>query len=149
MLRVAMLERDLPLRERLYDLVKKFAAERGEPCRFAFFANEIDFLKRYDHAYDVIVIDTELSFSDGIRAAEKIRALDDRVGIVFVSCDAARAAVGYAAGAADFLVRPVHYDGVARTMQRAYGRSRQKPARADGAPPERGSANGRYFRQNV
>ena len=133
MLRVAMLERDLPLRERLYDLVKKFAAERGEPCRFAFFANEIDFLKRYDHAYDVIVIDTELSFSDGIRAAEKIRALDDRVGIVFVSCDAARAAVGYAAGAADFLVRPVHYDGVARAMQRAYGRSRQKPARADGA----------------
>ena len=133
MLRVAMLERDLPLRERLYDLVKKFAVERGEPCRFAFFANEIDFLKRYDHAYDVIVIDTELSFSDGIRAAEKIRALDDRVGIVFVSCDAARAAVGYAAGAADFLVRPVHYDGVARAMQRAYGRSRQKPARADGA----------------
>lgn len=128
---------------------KNLLRKGGEPCRFAFFANEIDFLKRYDHAYDVIVIDTELSFSDGIRAAEKIRALDDRVGIVFVSCDAARAAVGYAAGAADFLVRPVHYDGVARAMQRAYGRSRQKPACADGAPPERGSANGRYFRQNV
>lgn len=66
--------------------------------------------------YDALFIDMEMGGMNGIATANAIRAIDERVIIVFVTSHAQYAVESFQCEPLDFLVKPVQEDKLARTL---------------------------------
>lgn len=89
--------------------LRRYFSERGEDGRVTVFTTAVDFLSNYRADYDVVFLDIEMPMLDGMTAAEKLRALDPYVIIVFVTNMQQYAIKGYSVGALDFVIKPVTY----------------------------------------
>jgi len=81
------------------------------------------------HQPDLIFLDIELSAGSGL---DLLPLLDQRTAVVFVTAHATHAVAAFAAGALDYLVKPVDADRLAVTIQRLLRQARPLPA-ASGA----------------
>ena len=70
-----------------------------------------ELLEEYHSDFDVLFLDIQLGMMNGMEAAERIRRLDPRVVIVFVTNLAQYAVDGYEVRALDFILKPVTYPG--------------------------------------
>lgn len=125
MLRIAVIEQNEFMRERLLRYARQFS-EQEVPCAPVFITDELAFLENYNFSYDVLFIAADLRLYNGMEVAQKIRARDERVEIVFVAQDDANAIDGYAVAAADFLLYPVAYERFAAAMRRVTARLGRK-----------------------
>lgn len=69
----------------------------------------LNFLSEYKSQFDLILMDIELPNLNGMDAAKKVRELDDRCTIMFVTYMAKFALKGYEVKAFDFVLKPVSY----------------------------------------
>ena len=69
----------------------------------------MDFLDGYRTVYDVVFMDIEMPGIDGMEAAHRLRRLDQKVILVFVTNMASYAVKGYEVNATDYIVKPVYY----------------------------------------
>lgn len=118
-MRVAIVDDDKSYSGLLQGYVKRFSKE--EDCRIdaSVFGSGLDLVSDYTADYDVIFLDIEMPFMDGLTAAKKIRAVDDYVSIVFVTNMAQYAIRGYEVNAVDFVVKPVEYFNFADKLKKA------------------------------
>ena len=63
----------------------------------------------YRAVYDIILMDIEMRFMDGMTAAEKIREHDSEVVIIFITNMPQYAIKGYRVDALDYVLKPVSY----------------------------------------
>lgn len=66
---------------------------------------------------DIIFMDTDLDGSDGIEIAREIRRANKLVSIVFATRSTDRALDAFSVYAAQYLIKPIEYDDIARTME--------------------------------
>lgn len=125
MLRIAVIEQNEFMKERLLGHIRQFS-EKEMPCTSVVFTDELEFLESYNFTFDVVLVAVGLRLFDGVEIAQKIRARDERVEIVFVAQDDANAIDGYAVAAADFLLYPVAYERFAAAMRRVTARLGRK-----------------------
>ena len=69
-------------------------------------------------AYDVIFMDISMPGMDGFETAERLRILNDRQILVFVTTLKDQMQQGFKYDAADYLVKPVTYEQLAKLMNR-------------------------------
>ena len=69
--------------------------------------------------YDLILMDIEMTFMDGMSAAEEIRRADPEVLIIFITNSPQYAIKGYAVGALDYVLKPVPYFAFSQQLQKA------------------------------
>ncbi len=74
---------------------------------------------RYKGGYDLILMDIEMMFMDGMSAAEKIRQIDKEVTIIFITNSPQYAIKGYAVHALDYVLKPVSYYAFDQCIHRA------------------------------
>ncbi|WP_454051041.1 LytR/AlgR family response regulator transcription factor [Cellulomonas sp. Marseille-Q8402] len=103
--------------------LRRYSRERGVPIAVTHHADGAGLLAGYDSDADLLLLDVELPDADGLAAAAEIRSRDKRVAIAFVTNAAGRAAQGFEVEALDFLVKPVRYEALARTVDRVLARS--------------------------
>ncbi|VTR76010.1 LytR/AlgR family response regulator transcription factor [Cellulomonas hominis] len=139
-LRVAVVEDDPDDRQRLVELLDRFQAENGVRFEIHHFSDGRDIVRRYRAAYDVILLDVQMQHLDGLETARRIRNLDPRVVIVFVTHLVSSAPRGYEVDAMDFLVKPVSYFSLARSLTRSAGRLRRHSGAAVLLPTSSGTA---------
>lgn len=118
-MRVAIVEDEKEAADKLRAYVERYGEEKGEEIRAEYFDNAVSFLTDYRADFDVVFLDIEMPLLDGMTAAEKLRALDPYVLIVFVTNMQQYAIKGYSVGALDFIVKPVTYYGFASLMNKA------------------------------
>ena len=73
----------------------------------------------YKAVYDIILMDIEMKFMDGMMAAEEIRKVDTEVIIIFITNSPQYAIKGYAVDALDYVLKPVSYYAFSQRLGRA------------------------------
>jgi DNA-binding LytR/AlgR family response regulator len=122
MIRIAIVEDEQLYADQLAEYMDRFMKETGEQIRLTFFHDGEDIAVSYKPEYDIILMDIQMQFMDGMTAAEKIRALDQKVIIMFITNMMQYAIRGYQVDALDYIVKPVSYFSFAQKLQRAINR---------------------------
>lgn len=119
MIRVAVVDDEYKERAVLQDFFQKLQREAGEEIEAVLFPDGESFLVAYDYAFDMVCLDIDLGGQDGITIAKRLRNLDEKVIIIFITNMAQMAIRGYEVRALDFLVKPVNYYSFSMKMRSA------------------------------
>ena len=119
MLRIAIVDDDTEDLHLLEDCIRRFFDERAEDCALFAFSDGEELLYRYDGTFDLIFLDVEMRWSNGLDIARSIRQRDRDTVLIFVSRIARYAVEGYSVDAMDYLLKPVEYAVLEKKLQKA------------------------------
>lgn len=122
MLNIAVVDDERENRERLCGFVNRYAQENNLSLVVTDFANGAQIAQPYQGGFDIIFLDIEMPLLGGMTAAERIRAADPDVVLVFVTNLAQYAIRGYEVEAFDFVLKPVEYYPFSVKLRRAVRR---------------------------
>ena len=126
MLHIAIVEDDKSYSDNLREFLFQYERESGEAIKISLFTDGDEIVSNYRSQFDVIFMDVEMKFMDGMSAAEEIRKSDSEVVIIFVTNMPQYAIKGYAVEAFDYLLKPVSYFAFSRCLSRAIARMRNR-----------------------
>ncbi len=109
----------------LTQLINQYAAETGEEIKVSAFYDGIELTTHYDTTIDLIFLDIQMKLLDGLHAAKRIRQMDERVGIIFLTTLAQCALEGYKYQAANYIVKPMKYARLKAEIEQWRRRSRK------------------------
>ena len=129
MLRVALVEDDIDYTKELTSYLERYEKEYGEKINISVFADGDEIVEDYTAEYDIILMDIEMKFMDGMTAAEKIRESDNEVVIVFITNTPQFVMQGYKVDALDYVLKPITYFAFSQRINRAIGRLKRRTSR--------------------
>ena len=129
MIRIAIVEDEPEYARQLEQFLQRYAAENSQPIQTVHFSDGDEIALNYKPAYDIILLDVQMKFMDGMTAAEEIRKLDPEVVIIFITNMAQYAIRGYAVDALDYVLKPVSYFAFSQRLERAIGRMKKRARR--------------------
>lgn len=129
MIRIAIVEDEDSCARQLEEYLERYTAESGEGFETTRFCDGDEILENYRARYDIILMDVQMKFMDGMTAAEEIRKLDPEVVIIFITNMAQYAIRGYAVDALDYVLKPVSYFAFSQRLERAIGRMKKRARR--------------------
>ena len=138
MIRIAIVEDETLFVEQLQNYIRRYQEESGREIRISVFADGEDITENYNGEYDIILMDIQMRFMDGMTAAEKIRELDQEVIIMFITNMVQYAVRGYQVDAMDYVVKPVEYFAFSQKLDKAIGRLQKKTQITITIPTEHG-----------
>ena len=121
MIRIAVVEDESAVQEQLAGYVQRYTRQYGTQFELTMFADGVEILEDYRPVYDIILLDVEMKHLDGMETAQRIRALDAEVLLIFITNMAQYAIKGYAVGALDYILKPVPYFAFSQQLQKAVG----------------------------
>lgn len=129
MIRIALVEDDAAYVSELTEHLKHYEKERGEKILVTVFQDGEDIVTDYSGKFDIILMDVEMQFMDGMTAAEHIREMDTEVIIIFITNMPQYAIRGYRVDALDYVLKPVSYFAFSQRIERALGRLKKRESR--------------------
>ena len=121
MIRIAIAEDDASFRATLVEYLHRI--EQGSCGEVSFhidqFGDGLSFLDAYRSDYRIVLMDIEMPYMDGMKAAQKLRELDETVCLIFITNMAQYVFKGYEVSALDFILKPVTYETFAFKMAKA------------------------------
>ena len=138
MVRLAIVEDEKIYADNIVEYLEKFQLETGYEIETTWFQDGCDIAEKYECNFDIILMDIQMKFMDGMTAAKKIRALDGEVVIVFLTNMTDCAIRGYEVGAMDYIVKPVAYFAFCETLKRALKKIKHKTSNYISVPVESG-----------
>lgn len=108
-MKIAIVDDQLEERNKVANYINNFVEEKKNSVQIDFFSDGLEIIDKYESTYDIIYLDVEMEFMDGMTTAKKIRDYDSEVLIVFITNHAQVAVQGYSVEASDFLVKPLSY----------------------------------------
>lgn len=117
--RIAIVEDDLKAQETLQSHLLKFGKENHIVFLIDVFSSPLPLLENYEAKYDIVFMDIQLPYINGMDAARRIRTLDAGVVLIFVTNLTQYALAGYEVEALDYIVKPVEYYHFALKMTKA------------------------------
>lgn len=128
-IRIAIVEDEDSYAAQLEEFLRRYAQESGQQIAVCRFTDGDEIVEGYHHAYDIVLMDVEMKYMDGMTAAEEIRKVDPEVVIVFITNMAQYAIRGYAVDALDYVLKPVSYFAFSQRLNRAIGRMKKRARR--------------------
>ncbi|MCD7918336.1 MAG: LytTR family DNA-binding domain-containing protein [Clostridiales bacterium] len=117
--RIAIVEDDPVCARQLQDYVERYGRESETDLQTTLFPDGLDVVENYRPVWDVILMDIEMPNLDGMSAAQRIRAQDPAVVLIFITNMARFAIKGYEVDAMDFVLKPVKYPQFALKLKKA------------------------------
>ncbi|MBE7087142.1 MAG: response regulator transcription factor [Clostridiales bacterium] len=119
MIRIAIVEDENKSAETLNDFIQSYGSANGISFTVSRFNNAVDFLTGYKPVYDLVFMDILMPNLSGMDAARKLRQIDAKTLLIFVTNLAQYAVKGYEVDALDFIVKPVMYQDFCLKMKKA------------------------------
>lgn len=118
MIKIAIVEDENEMSSDQKKHIEMFFNQHDKKIAIDIFDNAMKFLDKYKSKYDLVFMDINLPYMDGIEASEKLRKIDPTVIIVFVTSLAQYAIEGYKVHAFDYVLKPVNYYNFVLTLER-------------------------------
>lgn len=129
MVHIAVVEDDSGYREKILNYLKEYEQESKERFHISVFTDGNEIAEEYKADYDIILMDIEMGFMDGMTAAGKIRKLDSEVVIIFITNMPQFAMEGYKVDALDYVLKPIGYYAFSQRIDRALSRMKRRKKR--------------------
>ncbi len=126
MIRIAIVEDEMMYAQQLQKFLQQYEKEKEENFQITLFSDGDEIVHKYKSEYDIILMDVEMKFMDGMSAAEEIRKMDTEVVIIFITNMPQYAIRGYAVGALDYVLKPVSYFAFSQRLNRAIMRMKKR-----------------------
>lgn len=126
MIRIAIVEDEDHYKEQLIEYLGKFGQARGEKIEIKTYSDGDGIVEDYKAQFDIILMDVQMKFMDGMSAAEEIRKMDSEVVIIFITNMAQYAIKGYAVDALDYVLKPISYFQFSERLNRALDRMEKR-----------------------
>lgn len=126
MIRIAIVDDEPTSVEQLTDYLLQYQKERDEEISIVTFSDGDEIVENYKAEYDMILLDIEMRFMDGMTAAKEIRKIDPEVIIIFITNMAQYAINGYTVNATDYVLKPVSYFSFSQRLDKAISRINRK-----------------------
>ncbi|NOU82722.1 response regulator [Paenibacillus sp. LMG 31459] len=124
---IAIVEDDINQARLLESHLTSFGADKGLSFNIVHFPQAVALLENYTANFDIIFMDIQLPYMNGMDAARSLRALDKEVILIFITNLTQYAIHGYEVEALDYILKPVEYYDFALKMSRAVRRMDEKP----------------------
>ena len=82
MIQIAIVEDEEIYVKQLTEYIRKYQTERGRSIKVTVFGDGEDITENYNGGFDIILMDIQMRFMDGMTTAEKIRQMDQKVIIM-------------------------------------------------------------------
>lgn len=122
MVRIAIVEDDNFYVEQLGEYLEKYQTEEREEFDITVYLDGDEITAKYKAQFDIILMDIQMKFVDGMTAAEEIRSVDSQVIIIFITNMSQYAIRGYEVNALDYVVKPVSYFSFSQKLKKALDR---------------------------
>ncbi len=119
MYKIAVVEDEEKQVKRIKRYLHQYEKEKLVEFELTFFSDGDELVEKYDCSYDLILMDIMMRFMDGMTAAEEIRKKDEAVTIIFITNMVNYAVRGYQVGAFDYILKPVTYFSLEKSLNRA------------------------------
>ena len=117
MIHIAIVEDDVHDKARLKKCLKRYEEETQRRFEVTEFSDGEDIITEYMAKYDLILMDIEMTFMNGMSAARRIREMDPDVELIFITNMPQYAIQGYKVNALDYLLKPLSYFSFTETMK--------------------------------
>lgn len=117
MIKAAIVDDDKEAITTITGYLGRFSEETGIEVAHTAFYDAIGFLEQ-SHSFDLVFLDIEMPFLNGMSAAEKLRETNDGIALIFVTNTAKYAVRGYSVNAVDYLLKPVSYPRFSALMKK-------------------------------
>ena len=106
-MKIGICEDEATFLEYEYNKIKEFFLARGQQVQIHTYPDGTQLLQDYDTKapFDLLVLDLQMTHSDGMDIARKIRESDSTVPIIFVTGVESRAIEGYHVEALDYIIK--------------------------------------------
>jgi DNA-binding LytR/AlgR family response regulator len=126
MIKIAIVEDEASYAKQLQDFLEQYEKEHEESFQVTVYSDGDEIVHKYKAQFDIILMDIEMKFMDGMSAAEEIRKVDSEVVIIFITNMAQYAIRGYAVDALDYVLKPVSYFAFSQRLSRAIIRMKKR-----------------------
>jgi DNA-binding LytR/AlgR family response regulator len=126
MIRIAIVEDEISYQEQLTIFLRRFEQDRGESIEVEVYSDGYEIVENYKAQFDIILMDVQMQFMDGMSAAEEIRKMDSEVVIIFITNMAQYAIKGYEVDALDYVLKPISYFPFSQRLNRAIDRMKKR-----------------------
>ena len=109
MLHIAICDDEKDFVAHLTGLLNQYAAETGEEIKVTVYYDGMELMEKYDTTIDLIFLDIQMRLVNGLRAAERIRQMDEKVGIIFLTTLTQYGLEGYKYQATNYIIKPMKY----------------------------------------
>lgn len=128
MIRMAIVEDEAQYASQLREYVDRYSRQSGKVFEVTGYTDGDELVENFHAQFDIILMDVEMPFLDGMTAAEMIRKTDPQVVIIFITNMAQYAIRGYAVDAMDYVLKPVSYFAFSQRLERAVERMERRVA---------------------
>ena len=126
MIRIAIVEDEDSYINQLTEYLQEYQKTQKEEIKVSVFRDGDGITARYKPQYDIILMDIQMKFVDGMTAAEEIRKVDSSVVIIFITNMTSYAIRGYKVGALDYILKPVSYFAFCERLNAAVTRIKKR-----------------------
>lgn len=130
MIKIAIVEDDVSYSNQLENYLHKYESDFGDSFEITTYTDGKFIIENYHSQFDIILMDIEMKFMDGMTAAEIIRQNDKDVVIIFITYTPQYAIRGYSVEALDYIVKPVSYFAFSQRLSRAIARMKKREQKA-------------------
>ncbi len=113
--------------QHIQGLTAQWADRTGQGVKTRLFPSAEAFLFAFEaeRDFDLLLLDVEMGGMDGVTMARRVREVDERVQIVFISGYADYISEGYEVSALHYLTKPLNQEKFFAVLDRAAGRMRR------------------------
>lgn len=122
MVKIAIVEDEKEYIEQLMEYLSTYQKEEQEEFEITVFRDGDGITEKYRSGFDIILMDIQMRFVDGMTAAQEIRKVDSEVIIMFITNMTQYAIRGYEVDALDYILKPVSYFAFSQKLKRAIDR---------------------------
>ncbi len=128
MIKIAIVEDEMEYVDTLKSYLTRFEADYSVSFQIQVFPDGLDIVSDYTASYDIILLDIQMKYLDGMKTAQRIRELDEDVIFIFITSSSQFAVEGYLVDALGYILKPVPYLSFSHIVNKAVSRILKKRA---------------------